>query len=72
MKPCDCKDVVDVDKLQVQGVSFNDDSLEVVPGCVYITIGPARLRIAQRRFRQFAEWFLEDQQEKTGAGLKDY
>lgn len=64
MKPCDCKDSVDVSKLDHSGIAFNEDSLVVEPNHVVLTMGPLRLQIGMERFKQFAEWYFEEQEIK--------
>jgi hypothetical protein len=61
MKPCDCKDIQDLQKLNETGIGSNDDMLKVIPNYVELTLGPMMVKISMRRFRQFAEWYLKDQ-----------
>ena len=61
MRPCDCKDAVMAEKLNAQGVKYNDDELVVVPSCVYLTIGHTKIKISMHRFKQLATWYLTDQ-----------
>lgn len=61
MRPCDCKDLQDVKKLDHSGIKHNDIGIEVHPGSVIIERGPATLRIPQSHFERMARWYLEDQ-----------
>lgn len=62
MKPCDCKSIVEVEKLMVQGISLNNESLSVDSAGVYIYIRPyVKLRVGHANFKRFAEWYLKDQ-----------
>lgn len=67
MKPCDCHDQhTAMTELIEQGIGFNDWSLSVGPSVVVIETTFIRLKIPQRHFKRFAEWYLEDQpKEKT-------
>lgn len=62
MKPCDCKSIDEARKhLNEQGISFNDDSLRIRPGVVILKMSHTEIKLPMGRFKQFAEWFLEDQ-----------
>ncbi len=61
MKPCDCKDQQDVKKLDHCGLSLNNESIEVCPNNVILTVGACTIKISQTRFKAFALWYLEDQ-----------
>jgi len=62
MKPCDCKDQDTVDtELNEQGISFNNESIEVRPLSVILRAGACTMKISQVRFKTFAEWYLADQ-----------
>ena len=63
MRPCDCKDEQDTKKLECNGIMHNDESLVVTPNCVTLTLGHTTVTMSMRRFKQFAEWYLEDQKE---------
>lgn len=65
MRPCDCKCGMDLHKPQEVGLSFNSDSIVVDPGCIILTLDNTTIRISQHRFKQFAEWYLAEQ-ESTG------
>ena len=66
MKPCDCKDEMDVQKLYEQGLGFADVNIAVKPLKVILTVGPCRLSIPRSLFRRLAEWYLEDQAPAKG------
>lgn len=61
LKPCDCKDMQTVSRLNEQGVGHNDESIMVTPSSVILTMGHTTIRIPQARFKMFAEWYLEAQ-----------
>ena len=61
MKPADCKDQVDVSKLESSGIKHNDESISVTPNYGTLTMTHTTIIISMKRFRQFAEWYLEDQ-----------
>ena len=62
MRPCDCKDQYSVEhKLREAGIGLNNNSITVKPCNVILNVGPVELRIPQRLFKIFAEWYLEDQ-----------
>jgi len=62
LSPADCKDSVDVSKLNEQGIAINENSLTVQPAFVTLVIGPTSIKISQHLFRKFAEWYLEEQE----------
>jgi hypothetical protein len=62
LKPCDCKDAVDVSRLNEQGIGHNNQSIMVEPNVVIMTMGNTTIRIPQARFKMFAEWYLEAQE----------
>lgn len=62
LKPCDCKDMTTVSKLNEQGIGHNDQSIMVKPGVVILTMEHTTIRIPQARFKMFAEWYLEAQE----------
>jgi hypothetical protein len=64
LKPCDCKDIEDTKKLSEQGISFNEDSLIVEPNKVILKLGHVTVNISMHRFKQFAEWYLTEQEIK--------
>lgn len=61
MRPCDCKDQVDLSKLDHSMLVFNERSIEAWSNCVVIQNGPGRLWLSKNDFKRFAEWYLEDQ-----------
>ena len=67
MKPCDCKDKVDLEKLNEQAISDNKVGIEVRPNVVILTFneGSVTIRVPQCHFRVLAEWYLEDQEEES-------
>ena len=62
MKPCDCKDSIDVGKLDHDGLFFNNRGIKVKPNSVIISYGSCEMRIWMNDFQRFAEWYLEDQE----------
>ena len=64
MKPCDCKDQYSADKISEQGIGYNDYSLHVIPNSVFLRIGPCTVKIPQRIFKRFSEWYLQEQNEE--------
>lgn len=62
MRPCDCKSIDEsMTMLHEQGIKFNDEGITVEPNRVIIEVGPCRLIVSMKRFKQWAEWYLEDQ-----------
>ena len=61
MKPCDCKDEMDVAKLKEQGISFNENSIIVKPNVVVLSNGSYNVKINQALFEKYARWYLEEQ-----------
>jgi len=64
MRPCDCKDARDLEKLQEQGIGFNESLIRVAPNIVVLTSGSCSMKISQKMFNRFAVWYLEDQPDK--------
>jgi hypothetical protein len=62
LRPADCHDQVTANQLNEQGIAFNEDSLTVEPAVVVLKIGSCTLRIPQRKFQHFAEWYLQEQE----------
>lgn len=62
LAPCDCKDWANAERLNEQGIGFNEYSLEVKPNVVVISTNDATLRIPMRHFERFARWYLEPQE----------
>ena len=65
MKPADCKDEIDLNKLDHTGIGFNDNYVSVKPNIVLLEMGNCSIKIPQRTFRRFAEWYLEEQTKET-------
>ena len=61
MRPCDCPDWSTTQKLNEQGLRFNEWSIVVQPNSVIIENTTTTMRIPMNRFKAFAEWYLEDQ-----------
>ena len=65
MRPCDCKDQVDADSMDAQGIGINDWSMTVKPAVVEIGMrNLAVVQIPMSIMKKFAEWYLEDQSEE--------
>lgn len=65
MKPCDCQDEYSVRRfLSESGISYNEWSLTVTPATVRIENRSCMMKIPMVYFKRFAEWYLEDQEEK--------
>lgn len=62
LRPCDCKDSVDTSRLEEQGIGANDESIQVIPNYVLLTMGHTTVKISMARFKMFAEWYLEPQE----------
>lgn len=64
MKPCDCKNLADLNRLNEDGIARNSYKLLVQPGpSVFIEIDPyVRVLIPRSVFKAFAEWYLADQE----------
>jgi hypothetical protein len=61
MRPCDCQDQYDAERLNEQGISYNDNSLTLAPPAVILKIDSCQLCISGSLFKRFAEWYLENQ-----------
>jgi hypothetical protein len=61
MKPCECKDAVDVSKLDHSGLQFNDRSIQVIPNYIEIVMDHTTIKIPMSLFKKFATWYLADQ-----------
>ena len=67
MKPCDCKSIEETQVcLNVQGIGHNDESITVIPNYVLLKLGHTQITISMKRFKQFSEWYLEDQVKEQG------
>jgi hypothetical protein len=64
LRPCDCVDMFTASKLNEQGIGHNDESIQVVPNSVILTLGNTTVRMSMNRFKQFAEWYLTEQEIK--------
>lgn len=72
MRPCDCKSMMDGnDNLSEMGLSFNNCSIEIQPLTVVLRHGPGELTIPMRIFQRFAEWYLEDQDNREARWTND-
>ena len=71
MKPCDCQTVPEVRSLQEQGIKINDEDILILDSAqVQLTIGNCKLTINRRRFKQFAEWYLTEQEIRSCGNCK--
>lgn len=61
MRPCDCYDSVTAGKLNEQGMMRNEWFIIVKPLSVLIGNNIIEFKIPQKRFKEFAEWYLKDQ-----------
>jgi hypothetical protein len=62
MKPCDCKSLIDCDKLDEQAISFNSRGIAVDSIGVILSIEPhVRVKFTHKIFKRLVEWYLEDQ-----------
>jgi len=64
LRPADCTDESKANSLNEQGIGHNDQSIMLEPAVVVLTMGHTKVRIPQGRFKQFAEWYLEEQKIK--------
>lgn len=62
LRPCDCKSDAQTKLLNEQGISHNDESIEIHPNYVLLTMGHTQIKIGMNRFKMFAEWYLNEQQ----------
>ncbi len=62
LRPCDCKDQYEASKLQEQGIGVNDESITVMPAYVLLKMGHTEVKISMKRFKQFSEWYLTEQE----------
>lgn len=64
-RPCDCSSIHETTTLlNEQGIKTGQEGIEVIPNYVLLTMGHTQIKISQRRFKQFAEWYLEDQEKE--------
>jgi hypothetical protein len=61
MKPCDCKDSIDTNKLSEQGISINDWHFLVKPNSAIIANRTTEFHIPMSIFKRFSEFYLTDQ-----------
>lgn len=61
IRPCDCKDLLTVSRLQEQAITVNDNFLMVEPNVVVLRLGHTKVRIPQAIFKKFADWYLQEQ-----------
>ena len=62
MRPCDCKDQVDADSMDAQGIGINDWSINVEPRMVSIRNSHfGEVKLPMSVMKVFAEWYMEDQ-----------
>jgi len=65
MRPCDCRSMVDVRKLDAEGIGFNNYKIAIDSSGVFLDIDTyVRIKINHNNFKRFAEWYLEDQDAK--------
>ena len=64
LRPCDCVDMFTASTLNEQGIGHNDESIQVVTNSVILTLGNTTIRMSMNRFKQFAEWYLTEQEIK--------
>lgn len=64
LRPCDCQDMQTAEKLQEQGIGHNDESIRIEPSQVILTMGHTTIKMSMKRFKMFAEWYLEEQELK--------
>ena len=62
IRPCDCKDMFTARKLNEQGIAINNQSIVVEPSVVILTMDHTTIRINQKTFQIFAEWYLKEQE----------
>lgn len=62
LRPCDCKDMVDANSLNEQGIGHNNQSIIVEPNVVVMTMDHTTIKIPMQRFKMFAEWFMTEQE----------
>jgi len=62
MKPCNCKSMADIEKLDTQGIAFNNKKIMIDSSGIVLEIEPyVRIKIDHINFKRFAEWYLKDQ-----------
>ena len=61
LRPCDCKDMSDAEKLVESGMYINMIGINVEPNIVIIENDTTRLKIPMSIFKKLAKWYLEPQ-----------
>ena len=61
LRPCDCKDAMDVQLLEYAGMEINEDSIFVEPNSVILKFGNTTIKVPMSRFKKFASFYLEEQ-----------
>jgi hypothetical protein len=61
LRPCDCIYEQQAKLLSEQGIAVNDESIEIHPNYVLLTMGHTQVKIGMKRFQMFAEWYLQKQ-----------
>ena len=64
LRPCDCKDAGDTNKLEEAGIHHNDEGITVIPNYVLLKMGHTEVKIGMNRFKMMAEWYLAEQEVK--------
>lgn len=64
IRPCDCKDMVTAEKLEYQGISTGNHSINIEPNSVVISSYGCTMKIPMQTFKKFAEFYLEEQEIK--------
>lgn len=61
LKPCDCYSFAEEQKLNEIGIGHNDEMIRLDSGRVRLEMGNTTIIISRKRFKMFAEWYLEAQ-----------
>lgn len=62
LRPADCFDQATANKLETQGIKFNNYAISVKPSFVVLEIGyNTTVNIPMTVFERFAKWYLEKQ-----------
>ncbi len=62
LRPCDVTIFIRPELLYTQGTGINGDSIRVTHGYVELELGNTTLKINHKLFKDFSEWYLEEQQ----------
>lgn len=62
LKPCDCHSFAEEQKLNEVGIGHNDEFIRLDAGRVRLEMGNTTINISCKRFKMFAEWYLEEQE----------